>query len=266
MEFDYANNAAGAKILASSDGLTGSSNVLKPDPTNYMLAPCETERTWFVVGLTEYISLERVGFISLEFFASQFRHIQILGSSTYPAERWRVLGEVELSIRETHQVFNVEPRCRKQEHGCWVRFLKIRILSQYTFDNSVYCALTKIQVGRAEEDGGAIWVVVCFDVVPAIFGKIFCDLWDMGFRHLKEIAARLVCAQVLPRCVGREISFVAADVVGSGVLWERRLLLPLRRTLSSPPCAVHERQRHDTRLAVFHWMAGRSSSRFIVVV
>ncbi|CAD7958494.1 unnamed protein product [Amoebophrya sp. A120] len=146
MEFDYANQAAGAKILDFAEGTTGASHVLRPDPAAYMLTPCSHTPSWFVIGLPEYISLEKVGFSSLEFFASQFRHLQILGSSSYPVERWRVLAEVELSLSETHQIFDVSQRCGRQENGCWVRFLKIRALSHYNLDGSVYCALTKIQV------------------------------------------------------------------------------------------------------------------------
>jgi len=146
MDLDYASHAAGAKILDSSPGMISPSHILKGDPSAYMLAPCTKTSTSFVIGLAEVISLEKIGFISLEFFASQFRHIQILGSSTFPTDRWRILGEVELALSKTHQIFDLEPRCREQENGCWVRFLKIRILSQYNMDNSIYCALTNIQV------------------------------------------------------------------------------------------------------------------------
>lgn len=81
--------------------------------------------------------------MSLEFFTSQFRHVQILGSTTYPTQKWRLLDEVELSVSETHQVFNIKPRCGD---NCWVQFLKIRVLSHYSLDQSNYCALTKLQV------------------------------------------------------------------------------------------------------------------------
>jgi hypothetical protein len=51
----------------------------------------------------------------LEFFTSQFRHLQILGSTTYPTQRWRILDEIELSVTETHQIFNIKDRCLNQE-------------------------------------------------------------------------------------------------------------------------------------------------------
>ena len=85
-----------AKILDSSPGLKQASELLKNDKSTYSLAQCDAT-IWFVVGLTEYISLEKVGFLSLEFFTSQFRHVQILGSTTYPTQKWRLLDEVELS-------------------------------------------------------------------------------------------------------------------------------------------------------------------------
>lgn len=47
--------------------------------------------------------------MSLELFASGFRHLQILGSSKYPTEMWRLLGEAGIRIMASPIVPCVHP-------------------------------------------------------------------------------------------------------------------------------------------------------------
>eukprot|EP00929_Paragymnodinium_shiwhaense_P088939 TRINITY_DN49239_c0_g1_i1.p1 TRINITY_DN49239_c0_g1~~TRINITY_DN49239_c0_g1_i1.p1 ORF type:complete len:1686 (-),score=371.71 TRINITY_DN49239_c0_g1_i1:130-5187(-) len=144
LSFDYASNRAGGRLVTHSKGIRSARAILGSDMTEYMLAPCSS-RPYFVVSLLEDLFLEHIGLVSLEYFASGFRHLQILGSSTFPTTQWRLLGEIETSPTASHELFDIGSRCRHQTDMCWVRFLKVRTLSHHHMVDNSFCAITRLQ-------------------------------------------------------------------------------------------------------------------------
>lgn len=144
VRYDYASMGAGARLVTHAKTMKNAKAVLSPDKSEYMLVPCHA-RTWFVVSLLEDLFLEQVGLMSLELFASGFRHLQILGSSKYPTEMWRLLGEVESNATAPYELFDVGARCRRQTESCWVRYIKVRVLSHHEMEDNSFCALTRFQ-------------------------------------------------------------------------------------------------------------------------
>ena len=136
VRYDYASMHAGARLVTHSKGLLHAKAVLSPDKSLYMLAACSV-KTWFVIGLLEDLFLEYVGLVTLELFASGYRHVQILGSNQYPTESWRLLGEVE-SNSSNYELFDVGSRCKrlgerlgtKGSGGTYCSFAGYKILLQ----------------------------------------------------------------------------------------------------------------------------------------
>ena len=89
---------AGARLVTHAKGLLHAKAVISPDKSLYMLSPCET-RTWFVISLLEDIFVEYVGLVTLELFASGYRHLQILGSNQYPTDTWVVVWKKHFNRR-----------------------------------------------------------------------------------------------------------------------------------------------------------------------
>jgi len=140
---DYASNQAGAKVLAQSDGLQSVSDILASDENRYLLSLC-SNKVWFTIRLSDEVFVEKVGIVARELFASTFRHIQILGSRQYPTTEWRVLGEIETNALENQEWFDVSASslCSK----CYVKYLKIRVLTHHALEGYTNCALTRVQV------------------------------------------------------------------------------------------------------------------------
>ncbi|CEM22528.1 unnamed protein product [Vitrella brassicaformis CCMP3155] len=144
--FDFASQDAGARIVDFSPHIKNVRSVLSPDDDRYLLVPCKAP-TWFVIALTDDINLEQLALISLEYYASGFRHLQILGSSNYPTTDWRMLGEIETTPFLNKELFDLKPYCSHiKDKGCWVRYLKVRVLSHHRDEHNYYCALTRIQI------------------------------------------------------------------------------------------------------------------------
>ena len=139
-----ADRTAGGKVLAHAEGIKGAAEILHPDESRYLLTDCAKGRKWLTFRLDEEVYVEKIGIISAEFYASTFRHIQILGSLKFPTSDWRLLGEVETDPSETHEIFNLSSssRCPK----CFVRYIKVRVLSYHKLEGFSKCALTRIQV------------------------------------------------------------------------------------------------------------------------
>ena len=139
---DFASAQAGGKVLAQGEGVRGASDVISSDDSKYLLTPC-ANRVWLTVRLGDEVFLEKLGIVSNELFASNFRHIQVLGSRQYPTAEWRVLGEIETNPEETQEWFDLSPssQCSK----CYVKYLKIRILTHHALEGYTHCALTRLQ-------------------------------------------------------------------------------------------------------------------------
>lgn len=139
---DFASAQAGGKVLAQGEGVRGASDVISSDDSKYLLTPC-ANRVWLTIRLGDEVFLEKLGIVSNELFASNFRHIQVLGSRQYPTAEWRVLGEIETNPEETQEWFDLSPssQCSK----CYVKYLKIRILTHHALEGYTHCALTRLQ-------------------------------------------------------------------------------------------------------------------------
>ena len=140
---DRAGSSTGARLVAHAEGISGASEILNSDDSRYLLCRCGLRKKWFTLRLDEEIYLERIGLVSMEFFSGKFRHVQILGSQKYPTNEWRLLGEVETTVDITHEWFDLSgsSKCKK----CFVRYLKIRVLSTHDGDGFSKCTLTKLQ-------------------------------------------------------------------------------------------------------------------------
>jgi len=140
---DFASAQTGGKILAQSEGMRGASDILSADENRYLLSPC-ANKVWFTIRLGDEVFVEKLGIVSNELFASNFRHIQVLGSRQYPTSEWRVLGEIETNPEETQEWFDLSAsgQCSK----CYVKYIKIRILTHHALEGYTNCALTRMQV------------------------------------------------------------------------------------------------------------------------
>jgi hypothetical protein len=141
---DYASVASGGKLVGSTPGISNAGDVLHPDESRYAISACDLPQKKFIIKLAETIYLDKLGLVSAEFYAATYRHIQVLGSSKWPTNEWRVLGEIETNPLATAEVFDLSDssKCAK----CFVRFIKLRVLSHHTIEGFSRCALTRVQV------------------------------------------------------------------------------------------------------------------------
>uniref|UniRef100_A0A0G4GRD2 SUN domain-containing protein n=1 Tax=Chromera velia CCMP2878 TaxID=1169474 RepID=A0A0G4GRD2_9ALVE len=145
--FDHASSDAGGRIFAYSRGMNNPKGVLMDDDDRYLLVPCALPNKWFVLALPDEIDLEKLAFFSQEFFASSFRHVQILGALKFPTAEWRLLAELELSSDRTQEIFDLSPFCQTlASKGCWVRYIKMRFLSNHDDEGHYYCSLTRLKI------------------------------------------------------------------------------------------------------------------------
>ena len=141
---DRAGISTGGKLLSHSPGIFGASEILHSDESRYLITDCASRKKFFTVRLDDDVYVEKIALVSLEFFAATFRHLQILGSQRYPTSEWRLLGEIETDPLKTHEWFDISEssKCPK----CFVRYLKIRVLTHHTIEGFSKCALTRLQV------------------------------------------------------------------------------------------------------------------------
>jgi len=135
--FNYASLDAGAIILASNKGMKHSSSLLVEDRDKYALSPCEEEKKWVVLGLSEEIKPEEFLLANYEKFSSTISKFTLLGSNTYPCKEWFVLGEYEAGEEQGVQRFKIQ-------NSAWVRYLLFRFSSWYGED--YYCTVSEIRV------------------------------------------------------------------------------------------------------------------------
>ena len=90
--FNYLSGNAGAKLLASSDGMKGAPNVLFEDKDSYAMCETELKKKWLTLALTQEIHLDTLVLANFELYSSSVRRFQLLGSQTYPCQHWALLG------------------------------------------------------------------------------------------------------------------------------------------------------------------------------
>ncbi|VEV58113.1 Sad1/UNC domain-containing protein, putative [Plasmodium vinckei vinckei] len=87
------------------------------------------------------------GLVSLEHYASNFKVIEILGSDTYPATKWKKLGKISTNFTKSFELFNIYDHCKNyDEDNCWVKYLKFIVLSHHDIEQNYYCTLTHLQI------------------------------------------------------------------------------------------------------------------------
>ncbi|PFH36887.1 Sad1/UNC family protein [Besnoitia besnoiti] len=149
LKFDFASLDAGARVVASSRGVANIKAVQRNDLDSYMLVPCSLHPKFFVLSFTEPIHVEQVALASMEIYASAFRHIQLLGSDSYPTKQWKLLANLETNPEEAQEIFDVKKICATLHDGqaCWAKYLKVRLLSHHVVESPYYyCSLTSFHV------------------------------------------------------------------------------------------------------------------------
>ncbi|EER14487.1 hypothetical protein Pmar_PMAR024374 [Perkinsus marinus ATCC 50983] len=108
------------------------------------MCQCDLRKKWITFALDDDTYVEKIALDTKEYFSSTFRHLQILGSRKYPTDTWRVLGEIETDPTETQQWFDLShtSRCAK----CYVKYIKIRVLTSHTMEGYGICTLTRLQL------------------------------------------------------------------------------------------------------------------------
>ena len=134
---DYASKAAGALVLEKSPNLKGTSNLLNNDNDRYAIAPCDEERKYVVIGLSEDILVKQLVLANYERYSSHPKEFQVLGSQTYPDSTWIDLGTYTAQPGNNAQTFDlIDPT--------WARYLKLRFITHYGAEH--YCTVTQIKV------------------------------------------------------------------------------------------------------------------------
>lgn len=112
--FNYASVDAGARVLASSEGVVGAANIVQGSNDKYLLSPCAgsgVAGSRFVdLELSEEVFLESIETGNFEYYSSSPRKIAVLGASIYPPKKWNVLGIFDFANVKTLQKFQIEKR------------------------------------------------------------------------------------------------------------------------------------------------------------
>ena len=134
---DYASKAAGELVLEKSPNLKGTSNLLNNDNDKYAIAPCDEERKYVVIGLSEDILVKQIVLANYERYSSHPKEFQVLGSQTYPDSTWIDLGTYTAQPGNNAQTFDlIDPT--------WARYLKLRFITHYGAEH--YCTVSQIKV------------------------------------------------------------------------------------------------------------------------
>ena len=134
---DYASKAAGALILEKSPNMKGTSNLLNSDNDRYAIAPCDEERKYVVIGLSEDILVKQLVLANYERYSSHPKEFQVLGSQTYPDAQWMDLGTYMAQPGNEAQTFDlIDPS--------WARYLKLRFVTHYGSEH--YCTVSQVKV------------------------------------------------------------------------------------------------------------------------
>ena len=134
---NFAEQAAGAVILAKNAGAKGSKNLLTDDEDKYCMSPCG-EQKFVVIGLSEDCIVQSLTLTNHERYSSGVRDFLVLGSQAYPTKEWMVLGNFTALDQGGEQVFAMQTR------KVWARYIKLVWKSHYR--NEYYCTMSQIKV------------------------------------------------------------------------------------------------------------------------
>ncbi|CRG94588.1 conserved Plasmodium protein, unknown function [Plasmodium gallinaceum] len=146
LKVDFGSLDTGTKIIEYSKGIINIKSIQQFDYDSYMLTPCKSD-IWWIYSFSDIIHIEKIGLVSLEHYASNFKVIEILGSDIYPTKKWKKLGKISTNFTKSFELFNIFEYCKNyDEDNCWVKYLKINVLSHHNIENNYYCTLTHFQI------------------------------------------------------------------------------------------------------------------------
>lgn len=112
--YNFASVDSGARVLLSSKGTIGAKNILDNNVDKYLLVPCgegdNPVPRWVDIELSEEVILERLQTGNFEYYSSSPTKIVILGSVTYPPNKWQLLGMFKFADVKSLQMFSIEKR------------------------------------------------------------------------------------------------------------------------------------------------------------
>ncbi|ANQ09783.1 Uncharacterized protein PCOAH_00047250 [Plasmodium coatneyi] len=146
LKIDFGSLDTGTKIIEHSKGIINIRSIQQYDYDSYMLTPCNSD-IWWIYSFSDIIHIEKIGLVSLEHYASNFKVIEILGSDVYPTKKWKKLGKIATNFTKSFELFNIYDYCKNyDEDNCWVKYMKFVVLSHHNLENNYYCTLTHLQI------------------------------------------------------------------------------------------------------------------------
>ncbi|EUD69532.1 hypothetical protein C922_00395 [Plasmodium inui San Antonio 1] len=146
LKIDFGSVDTGTKIIEYSKGIINIRSIQQYDYDSYMLTPCNSD-IWWIYSFSDIIHIEKIGLVSLEHYASNFKVIEILGSDVYPTKKWKKLGKIATNFTKSFELFNIYDYCKNyDEDNCWVKYMKFVVLSHHNLENNYYCTLTHLQI------------------------------------------------------------------------------------------------------------------------
>ncbi|KAJ7531087.1 hypothetical protein O6H91_14G031800 [Diphasiastrum complanatum] len=135
--YNYAAASHGAKIMASNKEAKGASNILEKDKDKYMRNPCSADKKFVIVELSEETLVDTVAIANYEFYSSNLKDFELLGSLNFPTDEWVSLGKFEAeNARHLLKFKLTEPK--------WVRYLRLHMLSHH--GSEFFCTLSTLEV------------------------------------------------------------------------------------------------------------------------
>ncbi|KNG76136.1 hypothetical protein PFMG_02202 [Plasmodium falciparum IGH-CR14] len=137
LKIDFGSLDTGTKIIEYSKGIINIRSIQQYDYDSYMLTPCNSD-IWWIYSFSDIIHIEKIGLVSLEHYASNFKVIEILGSDVYPATKWKKLGKISTNFTKSFELFNIYEYCKNyDEDNCWVKYLKFHVLSHHNLETII---------------------------------------------------------------------------------------------------------------------------------
>ncbi|WCJ35021.1 Galactose-binding protein [Euphorbia peplus] len=136
-EYNYASASKGAKVLDSNKEAKGASNILGKDKDKYLRNPCSAEGKFVVIELSEETLVNTIEIANFEHYSSNVKEFELLGSLSYPTEKWIKLGNFTAGNVKHAQRFTLD-------ESQWVRYLKLNLLSHH--GTEFYCTLSVVEV------------------------------------------------------------------------------------------------------------------------
>jgi len=137
LQFNYASEHNGAKVLAANREAKHASAVVSDDRDAYLITPCSADK-WLVVELSEEVLLDAVALANHEFYSSSVKEFDLYSARAYPpatASEWVHLGRFLAQPSRGTQLFALP-------QAAWARFLLLSQRSHY--GDQRYCTLSSV--------------------------------------------------------------------------------------------------------------------------